>query len=122
MVYLQNEYPALFYGTGIPACVLVINKKDANQRDNVLFINADREYKEGKNQNSLRPENIEKITHVYHKKLAVTKYSRLIPFSELEKNEHEYLSKLKSIKKALMQDLLTGKVRVKPDKPEDTES
>ncbi|KPA14069.1 type I restriction-modification protein subunit M, partial [Candidatus Magnetomorum sp. HK-1] len=78
---------SLFYGTGIPACVLVINKKDANQRDNVLFINADREYKEGKNQNSLRPEDIEKITHVYHKKLAVTKYSRLVPFSELEKED-----------------------------------
>jgi type I restriction enzyme M protein len=78
---------SLFYGTGIPACVLVINKKDANQRDNVLFINADREYKEGKNQNLLRPEDIEKITHVYHKKLAVTKYSRRVPFSELEKED-----------------------------------
>jgi type I restriction enzyme M protein len=45
----------LFYGTGIPACVLVINKNDSAKRTSVLFINADREYKEGKNQNSLRP-------------------------------------------------------------------
>ena len=62
----------LFYGTGIPACVLVINKADSANRDSVLFINADREYKEGKNQNSLRPEDIEKITHVYH---TLTKHS-----------------------------------------------
>ena len=55
----------LFYGTGIPACVLVINKHGASNRKHVLFINADREYKEGKNQNSLRPEDIEKITQVY---------------------------------------------------------
>ncbi len=61
----------LFYGTGIPASVIVINKKDAHLREKVLFINADREYKEGKNQNKLRPEDIEKISFVYkHKKPA----------------------------------------------------
>lgn len=77
----------LFYGTGIPACVLVINKKDSAKRKSVLFINADREYKEGKNQNSLRPEDIEKITHVYHKRLSVPKYSREVPVEELEREE-----------------------------------
>ena len=50
--------PDLFYGTGIPACVLVMNKKDAASRKHVLFINADREYREGKAQNFLRPEDI----------------------------------------------------------------
>ena len=74
----------LFYGTGIPACVLVINKHDATQRHSVLFINADREYKEGKNQNALREEDIEKITHVYHNHLEVPKYAREVPVSELE--------------------------------------
>jgi type I restriction enzyme M protein len=76
--------PGLFYGTGIPACVLVMNKHEASQRTTVLFINADREYKEGKNQNSLRPEDIEKITHVYHSRLDVDKYARNVPVSELE--------------------------------------
>jgi len=76
--------PGLFYGTGIPACVLVINKDGAKDRNSVLFINADREYKEGKNQNSLRPEDIEKITHVYRNKLDVDKYSRNVPTTELE--------------------------------------
>ena len=61
--------PGLFYGTGIPACVLVINKDGASQRKDVFFINADREFREGKNQNALRPEDIEKITHVYRHRL-----------------------------------------------------
>ncbi len=70
--------PALFYGTGIPASVMVINKKDAHLREKVLFINADREYKEGKNQNKLRPEDIEKIAYVYHHKKEIRKYSKLV--------------------------------------------
>jgi type I restriction enzyme M protein len=80
--------PGLFYGTGIPACVLVMNKEGASQRNHVLFINADREYKEGKNQNSLRPEDVEKITHVYRNKLQVNKYSRLVPVKEIEAEEY----------------------------------
>src|SRR5205085_7510896 len=66
--------PALFYGTGIPACVLVINKdKPDTLRDKILFINADREYAEGKNQNKLRPEDIEKIDYVFTHKLEISK-------------------------------------------------
>ncbi len=85
----------LFYGTGIPACVLVINKAQAAQRKHVVFINADREYKEGKNQNQLRPEDIEKISHVYqqiadlnnqdYEELNnIPKYARAVPVSELK--------------------------------------
>lgn len=79
--------PGLFYGTGIPACVLVINKDGASQRKDVIFINADREFREGKNQNSLRPEDIEKITHVYRHRLTVEKYSRPVPHDELGQEE-----------------------------------
>lgn len=74
----------LFYGTGIPACVLVINKNGASTRKHVLFINGDREYRENKNQNSLRPEDIEKITQVYRTRQNLDKYSRLVPVDELE--------------------------------------
>ena len=77
----------LFYGTGIPACVLVINKQEADKRKDVLFINADREFKEGKNQNSLRAEDIEKIAQVYRIRQSLDKYSRVVPFAELEKEE-----------------------------------
>lgn len=76
--------PGLFYGTGIPACVLVLSKKGARTRKEVLFINADREYKEGKNQNTLRPEDIEKLTYVYQERLEVPAYSRVVPVSELQ--------------------------------------
>jgi len=82
----------LFYGTGIPACVLLINKANAATRKHVVFINADREYKEGKNQNSLRPEDIEKITHVYDALThdtneTIAKYARAVPVAELEAEE-----------------------------------
>lgn len=76
--------PGLFYGTGIPACVLVINKsKPDAQRGKVLFINADREYAEGKAQNKLRPEDIEKIDFVFSRKRELPKYSRLVDQAEI---------------------------------------
>lgn len=81
--------PALFYGTGIPACILVINRNKPDElRDKILFINADAEYAEGKNQNRLRPEDIEKIDHVFTNKLDVPKYSRLVDLAEIEANDY----------------------------------
>ncbi len=73
----------LFYGTGIPACVLVMNKKDAAARKHILFINADREYREGKAQNFLRPEDISKIVHTYRTMADVDGYSRRVPVKEI---------------------------------------
>ena len=82
--------PGLFYGTGIPACVLVCNKSKPDAlKDKVLFINADREYAEGKNQNRLRPEDIEKIDFVFNQKRELPKYSRLVPKSEIV-DTHDY--------------------------------
>ena len=82
--------PGLFYGTGIPACALVCNKNKPDElRDKVLFINADREYAEGKNQNKLRPEDVEKIDFVSSNKLEIPKYSRLVHKSEIA-NKHDY--------------------------------
>lgn len=70
---------ALFYGTGIPACVLVINKnKEERLKDKIFFINTDAEYGEGKVQNYLRPEDIEKINYVFTHKLEIDKYSKLV--------------------------------------------
>lgn len=76
--------PGLFYGTGIPACVLVMNKSKPDElRDTVLFINADHEYAESKNQNKLRPEDIEKIDFVFTHKRELPKYSRLVTKAEI---------------------------------------
>jgi type I restriction enzyme M protein len=73
----------LFYGTAIPACVLVMNKKDAAKRKHVFFVNADREYREGKAQNYLRPEDIAKIVHVYRNMQDGPGYARRVPVSEI---------------------------------------
>ncbi|MFC5452576.1 type I restriction-modification system subunit M [Paenibacillus aestuarii] len=82
--------PGLFYGTGIPACVIVANKNKPDAlRDKVLFINADREYAEGKNQNKLRPEDIEKIDFVFTHKREIPKYSRLVDKADIVEI-HEY--------------------------------
>lgn len=80
--------PHLFYGTGIPACILVINKdKPSDQKGQILFINADAEYGEGRAQNYLRPEDIEKITYVFANRREIPRYSRLVSISELEEND-----------------------------------
>ncbi|MFA7084956.1 MAG: class I SAM-dependent DNA methyltransferase [Arcobacteraceae bacterium] len=75
----------LFYGTGIPAALLIINK--SKKDDKILFINADAEYKEGKNQNLLRAEDIEKINFVYQNRLELPKYSRLVNLEEIKKED-----------------------------------
>lgn len=81
--------PQLFYGTGIPACVMVFSKrKSDSMKHKVFFINADQEYKEGKKQNILRPEDIEKISYVYLNKLEVDNYSRLVDLSEIAANDY----------------------------------
>lgn len=79
----------LFYGTGIPACILVINKnnKPKEMKDKILFINADGEYGESRNQNYLRPEDIEKITYAFDHKLEIPKYSRIVTNKEIEEND-----------------------------------
>ena len=82
--------PGLFYGTGIPACVLVCNKNKPDAlRGKVLFINADREYAEGKNQNKLRPEDVEKIDFIFTHKREIPKYSRLVDKTEIA-DAHDY--------------------------------
>ena len=79
----------LFYGTGIPACVLVLNKQGAAARKHIVFINADRDYREGKAQNVLRAEDIARIVHAY-RVLAAGKvdelpdYARRVPVAEVE--------------------------------------
>jgi type I restriction enzyme M protein len=79
--------PSLFYGTGIPACILVMNKENASERKDVLFINADREYREGKAQNFLRPEDMAKIVDVYRRRQDVPCYARVVPIAEIEAEE-----------------------------------
>lgn len=78
----------LFYGTGIPACILVLNKTGAAKRKQVQFINADREYREGKAQNHLRPEDIDKIVHAYRAGQDIPAYARCVPVSEIKAEDY----------------------------------
>ncbi|WRH26500.1 N-6 DNA methylase [Arthrobacter sp. JZ12] len=80
----------LFYGTGIPACILVLRpkgSKPAARRDKVLIINADREYRDGKSQNFLEPEHIEKIVSAFRDFTDVENFARVLSREELRANE-----------------------------------
>ncbi|MFC9251203.1 type I restriction-modification system subunit M [Amycolatopsis thailandensis] len=79
--------PNLFYGTGIPACVLVLRspggKLDRKRKNKVLFINADRDYTSGRAQNDLGPEHIEKIVTIFKRWDEIPGYSRAVDVAEL---------------------------------------
>ena len=78
----------LFYGTGIPAAILVLNRKKAVERQRkVLFIEASREFREGSAQNYLRDENVAKIAAAFHAFKDVDKYARVVGLNEIEKND-----------------------------------
>jgi type I restriction enzyme M protein len=76
----------LFYGTGIPAAILIFrkNKKD----DNVLFIDASRAFKSGKNQNQLTQDNIDKIVSTYRARQSIDKYAYLATPEKLKENDY----------------------------------
>jgi len=82
--------PQLFYGTGIPACILVLRSlgsKSAERKGKVLFINADRDYREGRAQNYLEPEHIEKIVSAYRTFGDVPAFARVVSREELAEND-----------------------------------
>lgn len=85
----------LFYGTGIPACVLVLRQRQGNhsgkpaeRQGRVLFINADREYFEGRAQNHLLPEHIEKIVNTFENFVAEPGFSAIVLNATLAANDY----------------------------------
>ena len=77
----------LFYGTGIPACIVIIDKEDAQSRKGIFMIDASGGFMKDGPKNRLRSMDIHKIVDVFNKGLDVPKYSRMVPFSEIEQNE-----------------------------------
>jgi type I restriction enzyme M protein len=77
----------LFFGAGIPACILIFKKNRKNKK--VFFIDASGEgnYEKGKNQNILRPEDIKKIAATYRKRKVIEKYSYEASFDEIKEND-----------------------------------
>ncbi|HUM80268.1 MAG TPA: type I restriction-modification system subunit M [Methanothrix sp.] len=78
----------LFYGTGIPACIIVIDKEAASSRKAIFIIDAGKGYIKDGNKNRLREQDIHKIVDVFSRELELDKYSRLVPYSEIEKNDY----------------------------------
>ena len=77
----------LFYGTGIPACIVVIDKEDALSRKGIFMIDASRGFMKDGPKNRLRSMDIHRIVDVFNKRLDVPKYARMVSFSEIEQNE-----------------------------------
>jgi type I restriction enzyme M protein len=78
----------LFFGTGIPACILILNRnKSAKRKNKIIFIYAAKDYLEGKNRNKLRDEDIEKVVSTFKKFEDVDKYCHIAEREELEENE-----------------------------------
>ncbi|WP_180066710.1 type I restriction-modification system subunit M [Acinetobacter sp. YH12129] len=76
----------LFYGTGIPAAILIFKKQKSD--DSVLFIDASREFKSGKNQNNLTEDNIAKIVETYRTRKSIDKYAYLATLQEVKNNDY----------------------------------
>ncbi|MDO6516572.1 type I restriction-modification system subunit M [Zobellia uliginosa] len=76
----------LFFGTGIPAAILIFNK--AKKNDKTLFIDASKEYEDGKKQNKLRPEDISKIVDTYRNFSKIEKYSHIADLQEIKENDY----------------------------------
>jgi type I restriction enzyme M protein len=80
--------PNLFYGTGIPAAILVVNRdKPKARKGKVLFVEASREFREGSAQNYLRDDDVKKIAASVHAFKDVERYARVVDVAEIEKND-----------------------------------
>ncbi|MDP2631210.1 MAG: type I restriction-modification system subunit M [Candidatus Uhrbacteria bacterium] len=78
----------LFYGTGIPAAIVILNKnKLESHKNKILIIDAEQDYEEGKNQNRLRKKDIEKIASAFENYRDIEKYARVVDIKELDENE-----------------------------------
>ncbi len=77
----------LFYGTGIPACIVVLDKENAENRKGIFMIDASKGFMKDGNKNRLREQDIHKIVDVFNKQIEIEKYSRMVSFDEIEANE-----------------------------------
>jgi type I restriction enzyme M protein len=78
----------LFYGTGIPACIIVLNKENASNRTGIFMIDASKGFKKDGNKNRLRSQDVHKIVDTFNKSLEIEKYSKMVTTREIEINEY----------------------------------
>jgi len=77
----------LFYGTSIPACIIVIDKENAEHRKGIFMIDAGKGFAKDGNKNRLREQDIHKIVDVFNKQTEINKFSRMVSVAEIEANE-----------------------------------
>ena len=78
----------LFYGTGIPACVIVIDKEDAQARKGMFMVDASKGFMKEGNKNRLRSQDIHKVVDVFTHYLELPRYSRMVPLAEIVSNDY----------------------------------
>jgi type I restriction enzyme M protein len=78
----------LFFGTGIPACIIVVDKENAQSRKGIFMIDGSKGYVKDGNKNRLREQDVKKIVETFNKQLELEKYSRMVAFEEIEGNEY----------------------------------
>jgi len=82
--------PNLFYGTGIAASLVVLDKEDADKRDSIFMIDASKGFIKDGNKNRLREQDIHKIVDTFNNRIETPKYSRIIPVSEIADPKNDY--------------------------------
>src|SRR5712691_1662211 len=80
--------PNLFYGTGIPACIIVMDKENAAGRSGIFMIDASKGFVKDGNKNRLRHQDIHKIVDVFNKQIELPKYSRMVSVAEIAANDY----------------------------------
>jgi type I restriction enzyme M protein len=80
--------PNLFYGTGIPACIVVVDKAAAHRRDGIFMIDASAGFMKDGPKNRLRAQDIHRIVDVFTRQADVPKYARMVPYAEIEQNDY----------------------------------
>ena len=80
----------LFYGTGIPACIIVLDKEGAQSRTGIFVVDASKGFEKDGPKNRLRPRDMHKIVDVFAKELEVERYSRMVPVSEIADHNNDY--------------------------------
>jgi len=80
----------LFYGTGIAASIIIIDKEDAEHRKGVFMIDAGKGFMKDGNKNRLREQDIHQIVDVFNNQKEIAKYSRLIPLAEIKGAKNDY--------------------------------
>jgi type I restriction enzyme M protein len=77
----------LFYGTGIPACIIVLDKEQATARKGIFMVDASKGFSKDGNKNRLRAQDIHRIVDTFTRQLEVAKFARLVPVAEIAAND-----------------------------------